>query len=99
MCAAFKNVLAIGCGIIDGLHAGVNTKAVLITQGLEEMGLLIDKLDVPRISIRALSPAIPPDGFTETPGSRAAIASDARSVTWSRRLPSLDSISFRNGVP
>ena len=31
----------------------------------------MDRLDVPRISIRALEPAIPSPGFTDTPGSRA----------------------------
>ena len=38
---SLKNVLAIGCGILDGLGAGANTKAALITQGMEEMGRLI----------------------------------------------------------
>lgn len=39
-----KNVLAIGCGILDGLGSGANTKAVLVTQGVAEMGRLIQKL-------------------------------------------------------
>jgi glycerol-3-phosphate dehydrogenase (NAD(P)+) len=40
---SLKNVLAIGCGILDGLGAGANTKAVLITQGIREMGELMAK--------------------------------------------------------
>ena len=32
-----KNVLAIGCGVIDGIGDGANTKAALITQALQEM--------------------------------------------------------------
>lgn len=55
LCAAFKNVLAIGCGIVDGLRAGVNTKAALITQGLEEMGVVIDKLGGKRKTLYGLS--------------------------------------------
>lgn len=34
---AVKNVLAIGTGIADGLQAGANTRALLITRGLAEM--------------------------------------------------------------
>ncbi len=40
---SLKNVLAIGCGVLDGLKAGANTKAAMITQGIGEMGLLISK--------------------------------------------------------
>lgn len=34
---AIKNVLAIGCGVIDGIGDGANAKAALITQALQEM--------------------------------------------------------------
>ncbi len=34
---AVKNVLAIGTGIADGMQAGANTRALLITRGLAEM--------------------------------------------------------------
>ncbi|MBI2786346.1 MAG: NAD(P)-dependent glycerol-3-phosphate dehydrogenase [Legionella longbeachae] len=37
VCGAIKNVLAIGCGISDGLGYGANAKAALITRGLAEM--------------------------------------------------------------
>ncbi|MEK7858048.1 MAG: NAD(P)H-dependent glycerol-3-phosphate dehydrogenase [Elusimicrobiota bacterium] len=38
---SLKNVLAIGCGLLDGLKAGSNTKAALIVQGMAEMDRLI----------------------------------------------------------
>ncbi len=34
---AFKNVLAIGAGIIDGLGLGINTKSSYLTRGINEM--------------------------------------------------------------
>lgn len=36
-----KNVIAIGCGVIDGIGDGANTKAALITQALQEMNDII----------------------------------------------------------
>lgn len=36
-CGAVKNVIAIACGISDGLRYGANAKAALITRGLAEM--------------------------------------------------------------
>lgn len=39
-CGAVKNVLAIACGISDGLQYGANAKAALITRGLAEMSRL-----------------------------------------------------------
>jgi glycerol-3-phosphate dehydrogenase (NAD(P)+) len=40
LCGAVKNVLAIACGISDGLAYGANAKAALITRGLAEMSRL-----------------------------------------------------------
>lgn len=37
LCGAVKNVLAIACGISDGLQFGANAKAAIITRGLAEM--------------------------------------------------------------
>jgi glycerol-3-phosphate dehydrogenase (NAD(P)+) len=34
---AIKNVIAIGCGILDGIGDGANTKAALLTAAMEEM--------------------------------------------------------------
>ena len=36
-----KNVLAIGCGVIDGIGDGANTKAAMITQAMQEMSDII----------------------------------------------------------
>jgi len=39
-----KNILAIGCGVIDGLKLGENAKAVLLVKGIEEVNNLVEKL-------------------------------------------------------
>ena len=41
LCGAIKNVLAIACGISDGIGFGANAKAALITRGLAEMRRLL----------------------------------------------------------
>lgn len=41
MGGALKNVLAIACGISDGLGFGNNGRAALITRGLSEMTRLV----------------------------------------------------------
>jgi len=40
VCASLKNVLAIACGISDGLDYGANSRAAIITRGLAEMQTL-----------------------------------------------------------
>ena len=41
---ALKNVIAIACGIADGLGFGTNTRAALVTRGLKELtGLAVAK--------------------------------------------------------
>lgn len=37
LCGAIKNVIAIACGMSDGLQYGANAKSALITRGLAEM--------------------------------------------------------------
>ncbi len=45
ICGIIKNIIAIGCGIIDGLDLGVNMKAALVTKGIAEIQLLCKKLN------------------------------------------------------
>ncbi len=40
LCGAFKNIIAIACGISDGLGYGDNAKAALITRGVHELAKL-----------------------------------------------------------
>ena len=42
LCGSVKNVLAIACGISDGIGYGANAKAALITRGLAEMRRLLE---------------------------------------------------------
>jgi glycerol-3-phosphate dehydrogenase (NAD(P)+) len=41
---SIKNILAIGCGVIDGLKLGENAKAALIIEGVLEASSLVKKL-------------------------------------------------------
>lgn len=44
ICGVIKNVIAIGCGIVDGLDLGVNAKSALVMKGICEIQLLCKKL-------------------------------------------------------
>ncbi len=46
LCGIFKNIMAIGCGIIDGLNLGQNAKSALILQGINEIILICKKLKI-----------------------------------------------------
>lgn len=56
ICGIVKNILAIGCGIIDGLELGVNTKSALLVKGISEIQILCKK-------IKASSDVANPAGF------------------------------------
>ncbi len=38
---AIKNVVAIGCGLLDGIGDGANTKAALLTQAMQELNAIM----------------------------------------------------------
>ncbi len=44
VCGAFKNVVAIAAGLVEGLGLGANAKATLITKGLQEISKLAKAL-------------------------------------------------------
>lgn len=46
ICGVVKNVMAIGCGIVDGLDLGINAKAALVMKGISEIQLLCKKIKV-----------------------------------------------------
>lgn len=45
ICSAIKNIMAIGCGMIEALNLGVNAKSALIMKGIEEIKLLCHALN------------------------------------------------------
>ncbi len=55
MGGALKNVLAIACGISDGLGLGSNPRAMLITRGLAEMSLLSVRSGAEPITLAGLA--------------------------------------------
>ena len=52
---AMKNIIAVACGISDGLGGGVNAKAALMTRGLHEMRKLCLVKDVNPETLNGLS--------------------------------------------
>jgi glycerol-3-phosphate dehydrogenase (NAD(P)+) len=44
LCGALKNIIAIMAGVVDGLGYSTNTKAGVISNGLEELGLIVEKM-------------------------------------------------------
>lgn len=55
LCGAVKNVLAIACGISDGLEFGANSRAALITRGIAEMTQLGLKLGAQQETFHGLA--------------------------------------------
>lgn len=52
---ALKNMVAIACGIIDGLGLGTNTKSAIVSLGLSEMTRLGEKLGAKRSTFYGLA--------------------------------------------
>jgi glycerol-3-phosphate dehydrogenase (NAD(P)+) len=52
---ALKNIIAIACGISDGLGFGVNTKAALVTRGLAEISRLGKKMGAAKRTFAGIS--------------------------------------------
>jgi len=44
ICGIVKNILAIGCGLVDGLELGVNTKSALLIKGISEIQMICKKI-------------------------------------------------------
>ncbi len=44
ICGIVKNIIAIGCGIVDGLGLGVNAKSALVMKGISEIQALCKKM-------------------------------------------------------
>jgi glycerol-3-phosphate dehydrogenase (NAD(P)+) len=44
ICGIVKNILAIGCGLVDGLNLGVNTKSALLIKGINEIQMICKKI-------------------------------------------------------
>ncbi|MBN1808133.1 MAG: NAD(P)-dependent glycerol-3-phosphate dehydrogenase [Planctomycetes bacterium] len=55
VCGAVKNVLAIACGISDGLGLGDNARAAILTRGLAEMARLAGALGADPITVTGLT--------------------------------------------
>jgi glycerol-3-phosphate dehydrogenase (NAD(P)+) len=46
LCSVMKNIMAIGCGIIEGLNLGVNAKSALVVKGINEISSLSKALNI-----------------------------------------------------
>lgn len=55
LCAALKGLVAIACGIADGLGYKTNVQGALLTAGIREFGVLARFLQVPEKTIYGLS--------------------------------------------
>ncbi len=57
VCAALKGIVAIACGMADGLDLGANAQGILMTQGLKEMETVASFFDIPESVAMGISGA------------------------------------------
>lgn len=55
LCGALKNIIAILAGVSDGLGYSTNTKAGIITKGLEELKVIVEKMGGKKESVYSLA--------------------------------------------
>ena len=99
LAGATKNVIALAAGIVDGLGAGNNAKAALVTRGLVEIERLGVAMGADRDTFRGLAgigdlivTCVSPEGRNRTVGERIG-----RGETVDAILASMDSVA--EGVP
>ncbi len=57
VCAALKGIVAIACGMADGLQLGANAQGILMTQGLKEMETVASFFNIPESVAMGISGA------------------------------------------
>ena len=99
LAGAMKNIIAIAAGIIDGLGAGNNAKAALVTRGLVEITRLGVAMGAQAESFKGLAgigdlitTCVSPEGRNRTVGERIGKGKKLEEV-----LASMDSVA--EGVP
>lgn len=55
LCGTLKNIIAIACGIVDGVGYGSNTKSGIITNGLKEISLIIETMKSKKETVHSLA--------------------------------------------
>jgi glycerol-3-phosphate dehydrogenase (NAD(P)+) len=99
LAGAIKNVIAIAAGILDGLNAGNNAKAALVTRGLVEITRLGVAMGAEEVTFKGLAglgdlmtTCVSPEGRNRTVGEQLG-----RGKKLSEILASMDSVA--EGVP